>query len=41
MIAALLLVQFVGVPFAFLFGALAGTHRREDARSSSGSRSTR
>ena len=29
-IAAFVLVQFVGIPFSFLFGALAGRDRRED-----------
>ena len=29
MIVALLITQFIGVPFAFLFGMLAGTHRRQ------------
>ncbi len=30
LITAILLVQFVGIPFAFLFGMLAGSHRREN-----------
>ena len=32
LITAILLVQFVGIPFAFLFGMLAGPDRREGVR---------
>ena len=37
---AILLVQFVGVPFSFLFGVAGGAHRAQSARSSSGWRCT-
>ena len=38
MILALLITQFIGVPFAFLFGMLAGADRRQARRSSPVSR---
>ena len=40
MIGALLVTQFIGVPFAFLFGMFAEQDRRQARRSSSGWRST-
>ena len=39
-IAAFVLVQFVGVPCSFLFGAMAASHRRQARRLSRARRST-